>query len=91
MNQTETKPQHEWSDQNETNIKQAAINAIVRSRILGLLMLQHIINKLKEDRKNKTEEHEMSDDRIIIIDYGVSSHPPNAITEKVDSQNDDEY
>ena len=54
-------------------------------------MLQHIITKLNQDRKNMTKEHKMSEDRIIIIDYRVSSHPPKAITDKVKSQNDDEY
>ena len=91
MNQTKTKQQHEWSNYNETDIKETTINAIVRGRILGLFMLQQIITKLKQDRKNKTGEHRMSDERIIIIDYLVSSHPPKAVTEKIDSQNDDEY
>ena len=90
MNQNETKNQREWISQNETDIKQAILNAIVRNRILGLLMLQHINNKLKEDRENKTEEHTMDDDRIIIIDYRVTPHPPNTIKEKINSHNNDE-
>ena len=90
MNKNETEQRREWSNHNETIIEQATINEIVRSRILGLLMLQHIINKLKKEREIKIEEHAMADDRIIIIDYRVNPPPPNAIKEKVDSQNDDE-
>ena len=77
--------QREWSDYNET------INAIIRSRILGLLMLQNIITKLKQDRKNMTKEYQMSDDRIIIIDYRVSSNHPKTVTVSSDNQNNDEY
>ena len=80
-----------WMERLQWNQYKTSINAVVRSRILGLLMLQNIITKLKQDRKNMTKEHQMSDDRIIIIDYRVSSHPPKTITDKVDSQNNDEY
>ena len=58
----------EWRNYDESSIDQATIDAIVRSRILGLFMLQNIIIKLKQDKKNATEEHRMNNDRIIIID-----------------------
>ena len=90
-NQNVTQQQHEWSDYDETGINQATINAIIRSRILGLFMLQNIITKLKQDRKNMTKEHRMSDEKIIIIDYRVSSNHPKKVTVNSDSQNNDEY
>ena len=90
MNTDETGQQQVWSNNNETNIQWAAINEIVKSRIMGLLMLQHIINKLKERKENKTEEHVMPDDRIIIVDYRVNPPSSNAITEEIKSQNNDE-
>ena len=90
MNTDETGQQQVWSDDNETNIQRDAINEVVKNRIMGLLMLQHVINKLRERRESETEEHEMPDDKIIIIDYQVNPPTSNAIKEEVNSKNNDE-
>ena len=81
---------NEWEDYDEANTDQAAIDAIVRSRILGLFMLQNIIVKLKKDKRNATEEHQMSDGRIIIIDYRVSANGPRSATVLSDIQKENE-
>ena len=81
---------NEWEDYDEANTDQAVIDAIVRSRILGLFMLQNIIIKLKKDKRNATEEHLMNDGRIIIIDYRVSTNNPKAATVLSDIQEKNE-
>ena len=53
MNADETGQQQVWNNNDETNIQQAAINEIVKNKIMGLLMLQHIINKMKERKETK--------------------------------------
>ena len=70
---------HGWRDYDETSIDQANVDAIVRSRILGLFMLQNIIIKLKQDKENATEEHQMNNNKIIIIDYRVTPNKPKQI------------
>ena len=57
---------------------------------MGLLMLQHIINRLRERKENKTEEHVMSDDKIIIIDYEFNPPAYNSMKEEVNSTGNDE-
>ena len=89
-NDTNQNVTNEWRDYDETSIDQAAIDAIVRSRILGLFMLQNIIIKLKQNKKNATEEHQMNDGRIIIIDYRVNPNNPKTVTVLSDIQENNE-
>ena len=86
--QNMTQQQSEYGDYDETSIDQATVDAIVRSRILGLFMLQNIIIKLKQDKVNATEEHQMNNNKII-IDYRVIPNKPKTVTVNSDSQEND--
>ena len=88
--QNVTQQQSEYEDYDETSVNQATIDAIVRSRILGLFMLHNIIIKLKQDKENATEEHQMNDNRIIIIDYRVNPNTPKTVTVLSDIQENNE-
>ena len=88
--QNMTQRQSEYGDYDETSINQATIDAIVRSRILGLFMLHNIIIKLKQDKENATEEHQMNNNKIIIIDYRVIPNKPKTDTINSDSQENNE-
>ena len=81
-----TQQQSDYGDYDETSMNQATIDAIVRSRILGLFMLHNIIIKLKQDKENATEEHQMNNNKIIIIDYRVTPNKPKTDTINSDSQ-----
>ena len=57
---------------------------------MGLLMLQDIINRLRENKENKTKEHVKSDDEIIINNYEFDPPTYNIIKEEVTSTGNDE-
>ena len=79
--QNMTQQQSEYGDYDETSMNQATLDTIVRSRILGLFILHNIISKMKQDEENATEEHQVTNNRIIIIDYRAIPNKPetNAI------------
>ena len=82
--QNVTQQQSEYEDEN--NMNQATLDTIVRSRILGLFVLHNIISKMKQDEENATEEHQVTNNRIIIIDYRAIPNEPETNANNNDTQ-----